>query len=129
MNEKIILDADETIVCPKCAHEFTLGDGMTRQTIDRHAEEFEALLTTRRRELEEHLAQEAQRKATQASAAEIAKLQDQVAGAKRAEREAKEAIEKAREEARDKAVAETEQDRKAWQEDLARKDEAIKQFR
>ena len=129
MNEKIILDADETIVCPKCAHEFTLGDGITRQTIDRHAEEFEALLTTRRRELEEHLAHEAQRKATQASAAEIAKLQDQVAGARRAEREAKEAIEKAREEARNKAVAETEQDRKAWQEDLARKDEAIKQFR
>ena len=86
-------------------------------------------MTTRRRELEEHLAHEAQRKATQASAAEIAKLQDQVAGAKRAEREAKEAIEKAREEARNKAVAETEQDRKAWQEDLARKDEAIKQFR
>lgn len=129
MNDKIILDADETIVCPKCAHEFTLGDGITRQTIDRHAEEFEALLTTRRRELEEHLAQEAQRKATQAAATQIATLQEQVAGAKRAEREAKEAIEKAREEARDKAVAETEQDRKAWQEDLARKDEAIQQFR
>lgn len=45
MHDKIILDANETIVCPKCSHEFTLGNGITRQTIDRHAEEFEALLT------------------------------------------------------------------------------------
>lgn len=129
MHDKIILDANETIVCPKCAHEFTLGDGITRQTIDRHAEEFEALLTARRHELEEHLAQEAQRKANQAAATQIAKLQDQVSNAKRAEREAQESIEKVREEAREKAVADAEQARKALEEDLKRKDNELKGFR
>lgn len=129
MQDKIILDANETIVCPKCSHEFTLGDGITRQTIDRHAEEFEALLTTRRHELEEHLAQEAQRKANQAAATQIAKLQDQVSSSKRAEREAQESIEKVREEARIKAVADAEQTRKALEDDLTRKNTEIKGFR
>lgn len=129
MQDKIILDANETIVCPKCSHEFTLGDGITRQTIDRHAEEFEALLTTRRHELEEHLAQEAQRKANQAAASQIAKLQDQVSSSKRAEREAQESIEKVREEARIKALADAEQTRKALEDDLTRKNTEIKGFR
>jgi hypothetical protein len=129
MTDKIILDPNETIVCPKCAHEFTLGDGITRQTIDRHAEEFEALLTARRHELEGHLAQEAQRKATQAAALQIAKLQDQVSSAKRAEREAQESIERVREEARAKAVADADQARKALEEDLQRKEDEITGFR
>ncbi|QDL35947.1 DUF2130 domain-containing protein [Rhodoferax sediminis] len=129
MQDKIILDANESIICPKCAHEFTLGDGITRQTIDRHAEEFEALLKAGRDELEKHLTRDAQRKATQAAAAEIAKLQEQVSNAKRAERDAQASIEQARKDAREKAAADAEQERKALQEDLARKDAAIKGFR
>lgn len=129
MQNKIIVDANEGIVCPKCAYEFTLSDGITRQTIDRHADEFEALLQTGKAELEQHLSRDAQRKATQASAADIAKLQEQVSSAKRSEREAHAAIEQARNETRDKVIAEGEQERTAWQEDLARKDEAIKRFR
>lgn len=129
MHEKIILDPDESIVCPKCAHEFSLGDGITRQTIDRHAEEFEALLRERREQLEQHLTQEAQRKAMHQSAEQIAKLQDQVATAKRSEREAQDSIEKVREEARSKAIADAEQARLALEEDLQRKDAALKNFR
>lgn len=129
IHEKIILDADEHIVCPKCAHEFSLGDGITRQTIDRHAEEFDALLKERREQLELHLTQEAQRKAMQQSAEQIAKLQDQVATAKRSEREAQDSIEKVREEARSKAIADAEQARLALEEDLQRKDVELKNFR
>lgn len=129
MHDKIILDADEHVVCPKCAHEFSLGDGITRQTIDRHAEEFEALLRERREQLEQHLTQEAQRKAVQQFAEQIAKLQDQVAAAKRSEREAQASIEKAREEARSKAAADAEQARRALEEDLQRKDAELKSFR
>ena len=54
MNEKIIVQSDERIVCPKCSHEFSLGDGITRQTIDRHAEEFESMVRQGREELEAH---------------------------------------------------------------------------
>lgn len=129
MHEKIILAADEHIVCPKCAHDFTLGEGITRQTIDRHADEFETLLRQRREELEEHLVKEAQRKAMQQSAEQIAKLQDQVSAAERAEREAQQSIERAQEEARLKAAAENEQQRKALEEDLQRKDVELQNFR
>ena len=107
-DHKIILNADEHIVCPKCAHDFILGEGITRQTIDRHAEEFESLLQSRRAELEAHLTQEAQRKATQMAAEQIAMLQDQVAAAKRSERAVQESIEKIRTEAWANAVAEAE---------------------
>lgn len=129
MQDKIILDANERIVCPKCSHEFTLGDGITRQTIDRHTEEFEALLKARREELEEHLVQEAQRKAMQQTAEQIGKLQEQVSAAKRAEREAQESIERVRAEAREKAVADAAQDRQSLEEDLVRKNDEIKNFR
>lgn len=129
MHDKIILNADEHIVCPKCSHDFSLGDGITRQTIDRHAEEFEALLQSRRAELEAHLNQEAQRKATQAAAEQIAVLQEQVAAAKRSERAVQESIEKIRMEARANAVAEAEQARVALEEDLQRKNLELQNFR
>ena len=128
-DHKIILNADEHIVCPKCAHDFILGEGITRQTIDRHAEEFESLLQSRRAELEAHLTQEAQRKATQMAAEQIAMLQDQVAAAKRSERAVQESIEKIRAEARANAVAEAEQARVALEEDLQRKNLELQNFR
>lgn len=128
-DHKIILNADEHIVCPKCAHDFILGEGITRQTIDRHAEEFESLLQSRRAELEAHLTQEAQRKATQMAAEQIATLQEQVAAAKRSERAVQESIEKIRAEARAKAVAEAEQARVALEEDLQRKNLELQNFR
>jgi hypothetical protein len=129
MSEKIILQADEHIVCPKCSHEFELEQGITRQTIDRHAGEFEAVLHQRRAELEESLRKEAERQATQAAAVEIAKLQQQVSAAKRAEREAQGAVEQARLEAREKALADAEQERNALQEDLKSKEAALAQAR
>jgi hypothetical protein len=36
MTAKIIIAADETIVCPKCTHHFPLDQGITRQTIERY---------------------------------------------------------------------------------------------
>jgi len=128
-DHKIILNADEHIVCPKCAHDFILGEGITRQTIDRHAEEFESLLQSRRAELEARLTQEAQRKATQMAAEQIAALQEQVAAAKRSERAVQESIEKIRAEARANAVAEAEQARVALEEDLQRKNQELQHFR
>lgn len=129
MDSKIIVLADEPIVCPKCSHEFPLQEGITRQAIDRHADEFEAALRLRRQELEESLTADAQRKAMQAAAVEVAKLQDQLNAAKRAERDAKAAIEAAREEARAKAVADQASALKGLQEDLAAKNAALDVFR
>lgn len=129
MDHKIIVLADEPIVCPRCAHEFPLQEGITRQAIDRHADEFEAALRARRQELEESITAEAQRKAMQAAAADVTRLQDQLNISKRAERDAKAAVEGAREEARQKAVAEQSHVLRELQEDLATKTAAIETFR
>ncbi|MEJ5999927.1 DUF2130 domain-containing protein [Paucibacter soli] len=129
MNSKIILQSDEPIVCPKCAHPFSLGEGISRQAIDRHAEEFEAQIREGRAELAAHLEQEARRHALQATAEQIAKLQDQVASAKRAEREAQQTIEQVRKAAQEKAIADMAQERAALLEDLAAKDKALGELR
>lgn len=127
--DKIIVRASEPIVCPKCAHEFALESGITRQTIDRHADEFEALLHNRQHELEERLAAEAKRAAEQVAAGEVARLQEAANLAKRAEREARESVEAARIEARAKAAAEGEQALVALREDLARQTTQLSAFR
>jgi hypothetical protein len=44
MSRPIVLDACERIACPKCNHGFQLSEGISRQTIERYAEDFEATL-------------------------------------------------------------------------------------
>ena len=129
MDHKIMVLADEPIVCPKCSHEFPLQEGITRQAIDRHADEFEAVLRARRLELEESITAEAQRKAMQAVAGQVTTLQDQLNSAKRGERDAKAAIDAAREEARLKAIADQAHALQALQEELTSKNTTIDGFR
>lgn len=59
MARSIILDGAQPIACPKCSHEFPLTEGISRQAIERYAEDFERALAERRRKLEERLAAEA----------------------------------------------------------------------
>jgi len=129
MDHKIMVLADEPIVCPKCSHEFPLQEGITRQAIDRHADEFEAVLRARRLELEESITAEAQRKAMHAVAGQVTTLQDQLNAAKRGERDAKAAIDAAREEARLKAIADQAHALQALQEELTSKNTTIDSFR
>lgn len=59
MPAHIIISRDEPIACPKCAHSYAISEGLSRQTIDRHAEAFEQALARRVREQEAKLAAEA----------------------------------------------------------------------
>ncbi len=59
MSQKIILSSEEVIVCPKCQYKFPLGDGITRQTIERYEQDFEAVLKERSAELRLELEKEA----------------------------------------------------------------------
>ncbi len=54
-----MMQDSEKIACPKCNHGFALTEGISRQTIDRYAEEFEKTLDARRKALETRLAAEA----------------------------------------------------------------------
>jgi hypothetical protein len=59
MARTIIVDGAQKIACPKCNHGFPLSEGISRQTIERYADEFERDLAERRRKLEAELAVEA----------------------------------------------------------------------
>ena len=84
MHDNIILSANELIVCPQCAREFKLIECISPRPVDRNANEFEA-----------------QRKANMQVVDQIAKLQEQVSSARRAERLAQTTIEQLRKEARE----------------------------
>jgi hypothetical protein len=63
MQRMIIVDAAEEVACPKCAQAFALSEGISRQAIERHAEDFDRSLAERARKLEAELATEARRRA------------------------------------------------------------------
>jgi hypothetical protein len=62
MSRTIIVEAEEPVACPKCSHRFPLSEGISRQAIEQHADEFERSLTERRKKLESELAAEARAK-------------------------------------------------------------------
>ena len=129
MQNKIIITANELITCPKCGHDFPLDAGITRQTIERYESEFEEVFAAQRKEMEETLARDAERKANRQFADQIGKLQEQLSDSRKLEREAKELIAKAQSEAKTKAAEEFEQEKKALSEELLEKDSKLRQFR
>lgn len=129
MNDKIIVRAGEEVACPKCNHLFPLHAGIARQTIDRHAEEFEQASQAYREEISTQLQRDAERKAMKQFTGQIGQLQEQLATARRSEREAKEAIDKACAAAREKVIADVTQERRALEEDLARKADEVQRLR
>ena len=57
----IMIDGAAKVACPKCSHHFPLSDGLSRQTIERHAEEFERALAEQKKALERELVAEKER--------------------------------------------------------------------
>ena len=126
---KIIIAATESIVCPKCAHHFPLDQGIQRQTIERYKAEFDEALTAQRKELEEGLSKEAERKATREFSGQILQLQEQLTESKKIEIESKQMINKAQIEAKAKAAKEFEQEKLALANEIEDKELKLKQFR
>jgi hypothetical protein len=60
---KIIISGAETVLCPHCQQKFPLADGISRQTIDRYADDFERTFAERGKVLEAQFAADAQRRA------------------------------------------------------------------
>src|SRR5512138_350836 len=89
MPRNIIIDAAEEVACPKCAHTFALSEGISRQAIERHAEDFDRQLAERAKRLEADLAAEAKRRAEREAAREISALKEAVATAQEAVASAK----------------------------------------
>lgn len=133
MTRMIIVEATEEVACPKCSHGFALSEGISRQAIERHAEDFEQGLARRARELEASLAAEARRRAEREAAQQLGALKEQLAAAEAAAKAQKEHFEKARAQVAIDAAAQAreafELELKSAREALAAKDGALERFR
>src|SRR3974377_2292424 len=106
MPQKIILSSEEVIVCPKCQYKFPLGDGITRQTIERYEQDFEAVLKERSAELRLELEKEAERKLSKVYATQLDALKEQLTGSQQELTEVRSRFEQVQQEVKDKARAE-----------------------
>src|SRR5688572_4778578 len=57
----IMIDGDEKVACPRCNHPFALSEGISKQTIERYAQDFERAAADQKKALERSLAAEAKK--------------------------------------------------------------------
>ncbi len=133
MPRMIIVEATEEVACPKCSHAFALSEGISRQAIERHAEDFEHSLAQRAKELEASLAADAKRRAEREAAQQVGALKEALAAAEAAAKSSKAQLEKARTEAAATAAAaareQFELELKSANEALAAKEDVLQKFR
>ena len=129
MIKKINISANEEIVCPKCAHHFSLSESISRQTIERYESEFDEVISAQKKELEAVIEKEAERKVAKQFAEQIASLSEKLQDSKLAEQDAKNLIAKAQVDAKAKAIQEFESEKKPLTEELFEKNNTINEFR
>jgi len=118
IGRNVIVGAEEPVSCPNCRHSFALEEGISRQTIDRYAEDFERTL-----------AAEARVRGEKESAQQVAALKAKVAEAEQAARNASAQMAKVREDAGKAARESFEVELKSLQEANAAKDKALAEAR
>ena len=133
MPRMIIVEATEEVACPKCSHAFALSEGISRQAIERYAEDFENQFAERAKALEASLTAEAKRRAEREAAQQVGALKEALAAAETAAKAQKEQFEKVRAQVASAAAAQAreafELELKSAREALAAKEGALEKFR
>lgn len=129
MPQKIILSAEELVVCPKCLYKFRIGEGITRQTIEKYEQDFEKIFKAKEAELSQELEKKAERKLEKNYAAQIENLKEQLTTRQESIKELEARIGKSIKEAKEKAVAEFEAEKKILHEELSEKENKLKNLR
>ncbi|MDD2754426.1 MAG: DUF2130 domain-containing protein [Methanothrix sp.] len=106
-----------------------LGEGITRQTIERYEQDFETALKERESGLRQELEKAAERKLTKDYTAQLEDLKEQLTGSQQALTEMKSRIEKVQKETKAKALADFELEKKLLQQELSEKDGKLKELR
>ena len=78
MAQKIILSSDEPIVCPQCQHRFEIGQGITRQTIERYEQDFTSAMEERSVELRRDIEKETAKKLERTYTTQLESLKDEL---------------------------------------------------
>ncbi|PHS22803.1 MAG: hypothetical protein COA83_11120 [Methylophaga sp.] len=129
MSQKIILNSEDTINCPKCEQSFALREGLSQHLIEQYESEYDAMLTKERADLEQQVAKEQQRKLSKQFQSKLADLKEQLDDSKQAQVKAKSQIEtakkKAAQDAREDALLEV----MALKDEVASKEKRLTEFR
>ncbi|NOU44093.1 MAG: DUF2130 domain-containing protein [Methyloglobulus sp.] len=123
------MSSEEQIVCPDCQHKFELGEGITRQTIEKYEQDFESAMKERTTELRKEAEQEAERKLSRTYKTQLDDLKEQLTGSQAANTEMKARIEQVQKETKAKAIADFEAEKKILQQELTEKDDKLKELR
>jgi hypothetical protein len=129
LDEKLILSADETVVCPKCAHKFPLRSGIAEQTVERYERDFQEALEAGGKRMREVISREEVEKARSGFEEQIRRLQREVTAAAEDRKELEEKVRLAQTSAREKALAEYTQEKDALLKEVAEKDLKLADFR
>ena len=129
MPKKIIISADEAIVCPSCCHQFSLDQGITRHTIERYENDFADTFAAQSKELEARLAKEAERKASKQFSDQMTKLQEDLADVRKDEKAARAQVVNAQAEAKTRAQADFALEKAVLTDELAEKNKLVQSFR
>jgi len=113
MSTKIIINSDETIVCPQCSDKFLLHQGITRQTIEKYENEFKKELEKRGQEREEEIAKDAEKKASKSYSLKILELESKLDEKEASLKQTHSLLLEAQKKARAKAQEEFELDRRS----------------
>ena len=124
-----MLSADETVVCPKCAHQFPLKDGIAEQTVERYERDFQEAMEAKSKRLRETISREEEEKARSGFESQIRKLERDLATGAEDRKELEEKIRGSQAEAREKALAEYRQEKAALIQDVADKELKLADFR
>ena len=129
MSQKIILNSEDTINCPKCEQSFALREGLSQHLIEQYESEYDAMLTKERAALEQQVAKEQERKLSKQFQSKLSELKEQLDDSKEAQIKAKSQIEtakkKAAKDAREDALVEV----TALKDEVASKEKRLAEFR
>ncbi|MEQ1557792.1 MAG: DUF2130 domain-containing protein [Methyloglobulus sp.] len=106
-----------------------MGEGITRQTIEKYEQDFESAMKERTTELRKEAEQEAERKLSRTYKTQLDDLKEQLTGSQAANTEMKARIEQVQKETKAKAIADFEAEKKILQQELTEKDDKLKELR
>lgn len=129
MATNIIISSDETVICPKDHHKFSLHQGITRQTMEKYEREFEEEFNKRQEELTEQIEKDVKRKTARELASKQTEFDEKLAEKDESLKRAQAQAAKAQKDARANVLAEFEIEKKAIQDELDQKERALKEFR
>ncbi len=129
MSAKIIIKSDEQIVCPKCSAVFKLDEGIAKHTIEKYEDEYNKESEKLKKELAIEASNVAEKKLSKKYQSQIEELQETLSEKDDKIEKAKLSIKKAKQEARQEALEEFTNDKKALEEKLKLKDDALSTLR